>query len=392
MKITYILKKGLYIFPPCLAQVLYLNDLGVDLTVFHGIESPSVKQLLQDRGIKNYVLNSDNTSTGIISALTKFRKYSREIRQILLNISDDEIIWFGNLESAVTLKHELRNKRYIWSILELHGFNLKGFFSQSLVNMKATLLERIYRGDISIILKNALVTTCCEPHRAAIMRGRYGLPFLPYVLPNKPYEIDLNELSEVPPDVLKTFQRKFVILYQGIIDPERPLLNIALALNKLNDDNVVFAIMGRITESDGEHIVDELITAYKNTVYLGFVPNPQHLTYTKWAQIGIASYDDSCLNTIFCAPNKIYEYARFGVPMLCSQNIGLVETVGAAGAGECVDYDNVDSIVCGLKKIMANSEYYKKHALDFYNSTDNQAVIKTILKEISMKIEKTAFK
>ena len=39
MKIVYVLKKGFKFYPPCLAQVLMLNDKGIDLEVYHGCDT-----------------------------------------------------------------------------------------------------------------------------------------------------------------------------------------------------------------------------------------------------------------------------------------------------------------------------------------------------------------
>lgn len=36
MRIILFFKKGFQFYPPCLAQILLLNDLGVELEVYHG--------------------------------------------------------------------------------------------------------------------------------------------------------------------------------------------------------------------------------------------------------------------------------------------------------------------------------------------------------------------
>lgn len=51
MRIFYFLKKGFQFYPPCLAQILMLNDLGVELEVYHGKNSDFINQLLDKRGM-----------------------------------------------------------------------------------------------------------------------------------------------------------------------------------------------------------------------------------------------------------------------------------------------------------------------------------------------------
>lgn len=59
LKVIYILKKGFQYFPPCLTQVLYLNDLGIDLEIFHGNNSDYINFLLDQRNIIHHTLKKD---------------------------------------------------------------------------------------------------------------------------------------------------------------------------------------------------------------------------------------------------------------------------------------------------------------------------------------------
>ena len=150
------------------------------------------------------------------------------------------------------------------------------------------------------------------------------------------------------------------------------------ALALLNDEDTYFLVLGKADEAYRE----ELKKHYPRTVFGGFIPSPQHLLVTQYAKIGIANYDYSCLNNLFCAPNKIYEYAKFGMPMLTSTNLGLTETVGAANAAVCVDFLDVKQIAEGINKIKSNYELYSKSAIDFYEGTSNFETIKEIVKEL----------
>lgn len=367
MHITYIMRKGFQFFPPCLAQVLYLDDLGVDLTVYHGAESEYINSLLEQRGIEHHIMKFDSVKRGKLRSTVRVIGYYQEITKILKNIPKEELLWFGSGESVLFLNRTLKGRRYVLSALELYGDKYRVWIERA----------------VKKLICNAVVVTACEKHRAAIMYSRYRLSKVPYVLPNKPYSIELEDMDKIPAEI-QVLQGKTIVLYQGVIHPERPLTNIAKALNKLNNDNVVFLIMGKYLHETSEQIIEEAQREYKNTKYIGFIPNPKHLVYTQYAHVGIAVYDQLTLNTLFCAPNKIYEYSKFGVPMLCSQNLGLTETVGAAGAGECVDYTNVDSIVVGLRKIINNQTVYKANAHRFFDSTDNKATIKHILEELDM--------
>ena len=362
MKIVYILKKGFQYFPPCLAQLLYLDDIGVELEVYHGQNSDAINAILDERKIKHHTLASDrNNSTRLQSFKTLF-DYTLEIRKIIKEIPKETVLWFGNCESCVTVGKPIHDRKFVLSVLELDD-------TDSLIGKQ-----------LKKIINKAAVVLCCEKHRAAIMRIYYKLEREPYVLPNKPYELknDSVTLDEKYNSIIEPIKDKFIVLYQGIVSPDRPLDKIADALKLLGDEDTYFLVLGKASEE----YMEELKKHYPRTVFGGFIPSPQHLLVTQYAKIGIANYDYSCLNNLFCAPNKIYEYAKFGMPMLTSTNIGLTETVGAANAAVCVDFLDVKQIAEGINTIKSNYELYSKGAIDFYDGTSNFETIKEIVKEL----------
>lgn len=362
MKIYYILKKGFQCYPPCLAQLLYLNDIGVEIKVYHGKNSDTINDILNQRGIIHYTLKADRDNSNKFQSAQTLCQYTIEMKKILKGIPNDGIIWFGNCESAITVWKMLGERKFVLSVLELDDVD-------SLIGKR---LKRF--------INQARAVLCCEKHRAAIMRVYYKLEQEPYVLPNKPYEFrnDVVELDNKYKKIIEPIKDKFIVLYQGIVTPDRPLDKIADALNQLNDESIVFLVLGKA----GEEYQVELQKHYPRTVFGGFIPNPQHLLVTQYAKIGIANYDYSCLNNLFCAPNKIYEYAKFGMPMITSSNIGLTETVGRANAAICVDFGNVSQIAAGINTIKENYGFYSQSAIDFYEGTSNYETIKKVVEEL----------
>ena len=70
-----------------------------------------------------------------------------------------------------------------------------------------------------------------------------------------------------------------------------------------------------------------------------------------------------------------------GVPMLCNPIPGLTETVGAAGAAECVDFADPEAVGRALKRIEENYDLYRRNALAFYRGTDNVPTVRRILQD-----------
>lgn len=359
MKITYILKKGLKYYPPCLAQVLYLNDLGVDLTVYHGEDSPYINTLLERRGIRHYLLKADRDSKTRIQSYVGLFRYTKEISVILKKIPKDEVLWFGNCESLLTVSHLVKGRKFVMSVLEWYDVG--------------TNYYRLIRKCIG----SAAAVICCEKHRAAMMRCVYHLDKTPIVMPNKPYD-DGEDTVSLPETVLslpREIDGKFTILYQGMIAGDRPLDKIAEAVQKLHDPDMVFLVMGK----KSPEMEEKLNGICSQIRFVDFIPAPQHLAVTKLAQVGVANYDQSCLNNVFCAPNKIFEYAKFGIPMICSENPGLSETVGAANAGKCLDFSDADRLADALREIKNHYAEYSACAKEFYDAVDNKSMMKMVL-------------
>ena len=105
---------------------------------------------------------------------------------------------------------------------------------------------------------------------------------------------------------------------------------------------------------------------------------------TSHANIGLVFYDDFSLNQAFCAPNKIYEYSGFGIPILANKIPGLENTVGKYNAGKCVDF-KVDDLISAIKEIDNHYEMYSNNASALYESVDNGSTIEEIIAALGIK-------
>ena len=362
MRIIYLIKKGLHCYPPCLNQVLMLDDLGVNLVVYHGKNSSMVNALLDNRKIEHYEFSSDTDSKNRLESAINFVKFCLELRK-KFTFDYEDIVWFGNAETVLAVgRNTLKNYKYVLSVLELYD--------------ERTLYDR----RLKKVLGDAAVTICCEKHRAAIMQSRYKLPSMPFVLSNKPYSyLTEPEIKEQYLNIINKHEGSFIVVYQGVIAKDRPLNRIAEALNIINDKKIVFFVLGKCSDEYKKYIQD----IYPQTEFFGYVPAPEHLAITAKCNLGIANYDTRNLNNVFCAPNKIYEYARYGIPMLCSLNIGLMETVGTYGAGKCVDFNEHQELIRAIKDIQSHYETFSNSALRLYNETENFSIMQKIYEKIS---------
>lgn len=281
---------------------------------------------------------------------TAFHKKAKEV----IGENQFDKLWIIHEKTLFEVRDLLQNQKYIVSMYELMDA-LGGFLS-----------------TIKKTLQNASHILVCESNRASIIRTWMQLSYAPTVLPNKPYEHPCNR--NIPLNKDYGFGRNKIILYQGHIQESRKIDAFCKAISTMKGFTLV--AMG-----PKNSYRDKLEKEYPLVKFVDFINPPEHLYVTSHAYIGIVKYDFIDLNNIFCAPNKTYEYAGFGIPMIANNVPGLIYSVGAFKAAECIDGDNVIEIQKAIRKIDENYEFYSKNARFFYDSVDVKATLLEVLKD-----------
>lgn len=133
-------------------------------------------------------------------------------------------------------------------------------------------------------------------------------------------------------------------------------------------------------------LVDKLKWEY-NVAYLGGFNPPTHLSLVQYSRIGLLPYnsmyssDYSCLNALYCAPNKIWEYAGFGVPMVGSEVLGLKFPFEQWNIDHCCNLNNEASIIKVIEDVDRNHAEISKNCYKFYDSVDLKKIVSEILED-----------
>lgn len=364
MKFIYIVRTSLHLYPPCLNQMNYLRELGYDVLAVYGDCNEKTEMLLHERNIKTISLSIKRSPIKYLGKIQSYTKYRDGVLKVLAeNFRKGDFVWYGTADSCFSLGNEYDRYPFILNVLELYDDNA------------------FYRRGIEKVIRDAAAVVACEPTRADIMKMWWGLAKRPYVMPNKPYTLpksDGNGSINETKKIIAQIKGKRILLYQGIIASDRNLGLLADALQTLDDKEIYLGLMGKeINDS-----ANDLKKKYTQTIYLGYVPAPYHLEVTGNAFAGVAYYQGTCLNNLFCAPNKIYEYSGLGLPILCNDIPGLRNTVGYYHAGECVNFENQTELIVAIEKIFSKTESYAQNSLNLYNSVDNKGTVVRILKDI----------
>ena len=355
-KILFVHNSRLSHLPPFLALLDYLIETNrYDITVIAAEREEATYREYGDKiRIVNYHRGRKNGSW-IEKMRIRFCQtvyYHYRLRKDLQKLSYD-ILWIIHVNSVVSTKSLLKDKKFIFSDYEWYDHDKMRFHASMFAAQKAS------------------VNVVCEENRAWLAKCLFKLQDLPFVLPNKPWKRYAGELSDM--ELMKDIQGKKVILYQGIIHRERPLDSLCEVISSLED--YCLLLLGQESSYS-----NNLLHKYRNVFHHGYVTPPHHLAVTRLAYIGIVVYDDrESLNCAYCAPNKIWEYSMFGIPMLYNNIPGLNYSVGAYKAGEPVELNSSKSILHAIGKIDANYEAYYKSSQMLYDSCNVGSIIDNIL-------------
>ena len=366
MRIFYFVRQ-INMVPSCIYNILMLKELGYEVIPVFGSTTRTIQSSLEAQEIKSFYKEIYPEKRLGIKGIIYYFQYRRYAYQIFRKqFKKGDIAFLGTADSAI-------------SLFDLHKYCkvaicIKELYEQDGINTKL----------IKLITRKTNVVIACEKNRARMMKAKWGLKTMPYVLSNKPYvkEDTKNGIpitTELTKEIAERIKGKKVILYQGFhVGYPEELANVARALQMINSD-YVFLLMGIISD-EAKNMIQDIFPA---TITTGLIPAPTHMEITQFARIGITMYSEDKLNNLFCAPNKIYEYAEYGIPSLCIDLPGLVETVGISGAGVCVDIHDVECIAKAIEEIDQNYNEYSERARKFYDSEDNLLKIQNIVNDLT---------
>lgn len=372
-KIVIVEEKNIHFYPPLMNIVQILLDEGYEVTlVSQGADS-----------MPEWVMNNSNYHAVMIKArenrsnvVTKF--FSRlELSLELCSktkkcMMDADILWTVSVQTVRDMWKTILKYRNVLQLMELCE---EGYFALGITF------------PLDLIARQSWKTVVAEKNRAYIQKAWWGLDDLPYVLPNKPYCLDYGVIDDNMQKYIDKMQneKRKILLYLGGIFADRELELFAKTIYQRKDEYVLY-VVGRAYKKELEEQLTNIINKY-DVEYAGYYDAPKHLAFIKHAFVGLLPYKtikvkgQSVLNALYCAPNKIFEYAGFGVPMVGSDVLGLREPFEKYGIGFCWDGKELETFFDELKKIENNYQDMRENCKKYYDSVDLNQIIKEIVED-----------
>ncbi|MED4730173.1 glycosyltransferase family 4 protein [Aneurinibacillus migulanus] len=202
---------------------------------------------------------------------------------------------------------------------------------------------------------------------------------------NTPEDIQITKRSGIVP--LHPF-----FSYVGILSHDRGLLSVIDAVAELNNVRLVLAGFGSL-----EQVIMEKALLGNNTTFLGKIPYEDAIIIQGSSLAIIAMYDPLVPNNRYAAPNKLYEAAMLGKPVITSEGTLFADIVKQEGIGYVVPYGDVEKLknacldmLCNNNERVSMGKKSRKLYEEIYSADAMRKVLTTKYKEL-FKRDRTFF-
>ena len=372
MTITVVEVNRVVDFPPVINLIRVLLDQNHVVKLISRATDELPEDLKKDKNLFCFEIPWINENNILNKFLHRIKLNSFVRKKTKDCMKDSDILWTTSIVTIRELRKDVHKYKHVFQLMELTRYGYLTRFR--------------FKFSLAKIARSAYKVVCPEINRAYIEKVWWNLQKTPSVLPNKPYSIEPGPLGD---DIAQAISRiksekRKVILYLGGVFSDRNLKTVAEAVSR--KEGYVLYIVGRTFSDAGKRTIDELVRDF-NVEYLGGFNPPSHLHFLKYSYIGVLPYkpvktqSSDELNALYCAPNKIFEYAGYGIPMIGSDVLGLKMPFEKWNIGFCYMDDSVDSILAAINKTEENYYTMKKNCLHFYDSINLDAIVKDIIGE-----------
>lgn len=373
-KVTIVEVNPVVLYPPVISVIKNIMNKGIKVDfVGNGINEleEEIKKDINFYGLEIGIGLSDGNVL-----FSKIKNRINLINRVKVLVKESmqhsDLLWTTSYNTIRILGDDVTKYKHVMQLLELVE---RGFY----VNNR-------FEFPLADYARKAWKVVVCEKNRAYIHKAMWGLEKLPIVLPNKPYDLTTKQITQEmlkPIDIMQKEERK-IVLYLGGLWADRDLRPFASAIRNIND--YVFYIVGYATDVESKSQLDDLVNNY-DAIYLGNFKAPKHLEFVKKAYMGLLSYKTvpgkviDSINALYCAPNKIYEYAAYGKPMIGNDILGLKEPFNEYNIGRCCDENSSESVKACIKEIENNYDVMSENCKKFFNDTNLDEIVEEILND-----------
>lgn len=289
--------------------------------------------------LDRFELSSRGLSRGLVAQLFKYGEFVWRVARFYgrRDIGMINVHVLGLLPLGYFLKR-LYGARLVY---DAHELETETHGSGGLRQKLGRLIERLFIGRVDHVI---VVAESIADWYAAT----YPIP-RPTVVLNAPRLIASPEKTDRLREDLGIRPDQTIFLYQGLVGQGRGIELLMDAFDRRTGDDAVLVVMGY---GHLEQAVVQRAARSANIFFRKAVPPAQLPEYTASADIGLSLIENTCLSYYFCLPNKLFEYAMAGLPIVVSDMKEMREIVSRYGMGEICDAQTPEAVNSAIDRIL----------------------------------------
>ncbi len=321
-----------------LKQIRTLKNAGIECILFHGSSVPETA-LFEATSVRSIHHNMSPMRSRVLNTI-KILHFNLISGLRTASLRPDAVICEGlfSVFAGVVAKLLCRSCSLVFDSNEL-------FMEKGMRYSKKLFWSLIH----SLAFRTADVVLHAEPNRLLFCKRKYKSTARHFLLEN---------LSDPPSsfNVLNNARKLSIplrVLYLGKLMPSRLCSEIISSFSKISSDFAQCDLVGfgetSYVEALSRYAYDMDIT---NVRILPPVEHDEIFDVMMRYDIGLAFYENTCLNQYYCAPNKLYDYLLSGLYVITNDYPGLVDLIQNNGAGICIRHVDAESMLDALRAIL----------------------------------------
>lgn len=198
------------------------------------------------------------------------------------------------------------------------------------------------------------------------------------------YFPNINNISTVSKSKYKALEQlpknAKIIGHIGSIGTDHYIYSFLEAAKQIKNPNIYFIFVGK-QNSEVKKLANK--NNLKNIIFIDEIPHSELKNIYSFLDLGFILYKGIDDNFEYCAPNKLYEYWAYGVPVIAHKLKGLQSEFNNSDAGSLTNLNNTDNIIHYINKYLEKDrreviiKYYKKnYNLDYFLKKLHQTIEK----------------
>ncbi len=255
------------------------------------------------------------------------------------------------------------------------------FFTEVPEVQNRPLVKSVWKFFERICIRQCDLVLTVSQSIAELLQGTYKLDKV-FLVRNVPYErLQINPVSK---SEIGVAEDQFLLLLQGTgINIDRGAEELIEAITFL-DNTLLLIIGGGNAMSILKAKVDKL-NLNEKVLFKDKMPFGQMIRYTAAADLGLSLDKNTNINYKFSLPNKLFDYALAGIPVLTSNLHEVRKIVEGYNIGEVIDSHDPQMIAQKLESLRSNKSQlavYRKNTSTLLNELMWEEEYRPVLQKI----------